>query len=35
LADTLVRDLRVDLASTLQDVVARAVAQELARQRSR
>jgi hypothetical protein len=35
LADGLVRDLRVDLASTLQDVVARAVAQELARQRSR
>ena len=33
--DQLVRDLRNELASTLRDVVARAVAQELARHRGR
>ncbi len=35
LADTLVRDLRQELATTLRDVVERAVSQELARQRGR
>jgi hypothetical protein len=34
-ADNLIRDTRSELASTLRDVVARAVAQELARHRSR
>jgi hypothetical protein len=34
-ADALVREMRADLASTLRDVVARAVAQELARHRQR
>lgn len=34
-ADNLVREARVELASTLRDVVARAVAQELARHRTR
>jgi hypothetical protein len=33
--DTLVREMRHELASTLRDVVARAVAQELARHRRR
>lgn len=33
--DQLVRDVRNELASTLRDVVARAVAQELARHRGR
>jgi hypothetical protein len=33
--DQLVRDVRTELASTLRDVVARAVAQELARHRGR
>ena len=33
--DGLIRDSRNELASTLRDVVARAVAQELARHRSR
>lgn len=33
--DALVRDLRNELASTLRDVVAQAVAQELARHRGR
>jgi hypothetical protein len=33
--DNLVRDARNELASTLRDVVARAVAQELTRQRNR
>jgi hypothetical protein len=33
--DQLVRDVRAELASTLRDVVARAVAQELARHRGR
>ena len=33
--DALVRDARVELASTLRDVVARAVAQELLRHRGR
>ena len=32
-ADSIVREARVELASTLRDVVARAVAQELARHR--
>nr|WP_297351109.1 hypothetical protein [uncultured Caldimonas sp.] len=35
MADQLIRDTRVELASTLRDVVARAVAQELARLRGR
>jgi len=34
-ADGIVRDARTELASTLRDVVARAVAQELARHRTR
>lgn len=34
-ADQLIRDTRAELASTLRDVVSRAVAQELARLRSR
>lgn len=34
-ADTVVREARSELASTLRDVVARAVAQELARHRTR
>lgn len=34
-ADGIVREARSELASTLRDVVARAVAQELARHRSR
>lgn len=34
-ADVLIREARAELASTLRDVVARAVAQELARHRSR
>ena len=34
-ADNLVREARTELASTLRDVVARAVAQELARHRTR
>ncbi|MEP7101018.1 MAG: hypothetical protein ABI781_10935 [Burkholderiales bacterium] len=34
-ADGIVRDARAELASTLRDVVARAVAQELARHRTR
>ena len=34
-ADGVIRDARTDLASTLRDVVARAVAQELARHRDR
>lgn len=34
LADSLVQDVRHDLSQTLRDVVARAVAQELARRRS-
>lgn len=34
-ADQLIRDTRAELASTLWDVVSRAVAQELARLRSR
>ena len=34
-ADSLVRDTRAELASTLREIVARAVAQELARHRSR
>ena len=33
-ADNMVRDARTELASTLRDVVARAVSQELARQRT-
>ena len=33
--DALIRDARVELASTLRDVVARAVAQELSRHRGR
>ena len=33
-ADSIVREARVELASTLRDVVARAVAQELARHRT-
>jgi len=33
--DMLIREARTELASTLRDVVARAVAQELARQRAR
>jgi hypothetical protein len=35
LTDGLVRDARAELASTLRDVVARAVAQELSRHRGR
>jgi hypothetical protein len=35
LTDTLIRDVRDELAATLRDVVSRAVSQELARQRSR
>lgn len=35
LADALVRDARVELASTLRDMVARAVAQEMSRHRGR
>lgn len=35
LSDTLVREARDELASTLRDAVARAVAQELERQRGR
>ncbi len=34
-ADNLIRDARGELASTLRDVVARAVAQEMARHRNR
>ncbi len=34
-ADSVIRDARTELASTLRDVVARAVAQELSRHRSR
>ena len=34
-ADAVIRDARTELASTLRDVVARAVAQELARHRTR
>ncbi|MBC7730481.1 MAG: hypothetical protein H7306_01095 [Bacteriovorax sp.] len=34
-ADSVIRDARGELASTLRDVVARAVAQELARHRNR
>lgn len=34
-ADAIVREARTELASTLRDVVARAVAQELARHRTR
>jgi aspartate oxidase len=34
-ADSIVRDARNELASTLRDVVARAVAQELSRHRPR
>ncbi len=33
--DALMRDLRQELSKTMNDVVARAVAQEVARQRSR
>ena len=33
--DALIRDARIELASTLRDVVARAVAQELSRHRGR
>ena len=35
LGDTLIRELRDELASTLRDVVVRAVAQEIDRQRGR
>jgi hypothetical protein len=35
LADSLVRDVRQELAATLRDVVARAVSQELSRRRER
>ncbi|MCW7537867.1 hypothetical protein OOT46_08400 [Aquabacterium sp. A7-Y] len=35
MADQLIRDTRVELAATLREVIARAVAQELARQRKR
>jgi len=35
LTDALVRESRAELASTLRDVVARAVAQELSRHRTR
>jgi hypothetical protein len=35
LTDALVREARAELASTLRDVVARAVAQEISRHRSR
>ncbi|MBW8832113.1 MAG: hypothetical protein JF606_22395 [Burkholderiales bacterium] len=35
LTDALVRETRAELASTLRDVVARAVAQELSRHRIR
>lgn len=35
LADSLVREVRDELSTTLRDVVKRAVAQELARQRTR
>jgi len=35
LTDALVREARTELASTLRDVVARAVAQEISRHRSR
>ena len=34
-ADNLVRETRAELASTLREIVARAVAQELARHRAR
>jgi hypothetical protein len=34
-ADAVIRDARAELASTLRDVVARAVAQELSRHRTR
>jgi hypothetical protein len=34
-ADSLVRDARGELASTLREIVARAVAQEMARHRGR
>ncbi|MEW6705503.1 MAG: hypothetical protein AB1430_11690 [Pseudomonadota bacterium] len=34
-SDTLIREARDELASTLRDVVARAVAQEIERQRAR
>jgi hypothetical protein len=34
-SDALVRDLRHELASTLRDVIAHAVAQEIARHRGR
>jgi hypothetical protein len=34
-ADSVIRDARTELASTLRDVVARAVAQELSRHRTR
>ena len=35
MADQLIRDTRVELAATLREVIARAVAQELARTRGR
>ncbi len=35
LSEALVRELRLELAATLRDVVARSVSQELARQRGR
>jgi hypothetical protein len=35
LADTLLRDVRMEFAATLRDIVERAVTQELARQRGR
>jgi hypothetical protein len=35
ISDMLIRETRVDLAGTLHDVVARAVAQEVARRRAR
>ena len=34
-ADSVIRDARAELASTLRDIVARAVAQEVARHRNR
>jgi hypothetical protein len=35
LSDALVREVRAELASTLRDVVTRAVAQEMSRHRAR